>query len=346
MMRPAHAPVPSQAARIGATPNPAFLAHDVFVALDSQYLLGAVCIGAQPSATGPCAQLAMTPLNTGPCVEAWTGAQPVRRGRHGIVEHACDDETLFAVIEQPLAADFEAQVRDAYEALLAAANALGYRHFLRVWNYFPGIHVPDGELDRYQVFCRGRHAALTRCFGGPDTLARVSGEFNALLPAASAVGTHGGGLLVYALASRVAGHPRENPRQTPAYHYPPEYGPKSPSFARATLLPGGRRLYISGTASIVGHASRHPGDLDAQLDETLMNLSELISSTDTDEGTAFGDLRSIRHAKVYLRSPGDLDRVQARIASAFAADCETLYLQGEICRSELLIEIEAIAKAV
>jgi chorismate lyase/3-hydroxybenzoate synthase len=275
----------------------------------------------------------MTPVNAAPCVEVWRSTQAVRRGQHASVKHTSDGETLFAVIEEPLASNFEDQVRVAYEALLATANKTGYRHFLRIWNYFPDIHTAEGDLDRYKLFCRGRHAALTR----------VLGEFDALLPAASAVGTHGGGLLIFALASQTAGRPRENPRQTPAYHYPPEYGPRSPSFARATLLPGGQRLYISGTASIVGHASCHPGDLDAQTDETLRNLSELITSTDADEGTAFGGLKRIRHAKVYLRSPGDLGRVQARIANAFADDCQIRYLQAEICRSELLIEIEAIA---
>jgi chorismate lyase/3-hydroxybenzoate synthase len=269
-------------------------------------------------------------------VEVWRSTQPVQRGQHGFVKHASDGETLFAVIEQPIEANFEDQMRVAYEALLAAADITGYRHFLRIWNYFPDIHVADGDLDRYKLFCRGRHAALTR----------VLGDFDALLPAASAVGTHGGGLLIFALASLTGGRPRENPRQMPAYHYPPEYGPRSPSFARATLLPDGRRLYISGTASIVGHASRHDGDLDAQTSETLRNLSELITSTDADEGTAFGGLRSIRHAKVYLRSPDYHGRVQARIANAFADDCQIRYLQAEICRSELLIEIEAIAVAL
>jgi chorismate lyase/3-hydroxybenzoate synthase len=149
--------------------------------------------------------------------------------------------------------------------------------------------------------------------------------------------------VIYALASRAPGTPRENPRQISAYHYPPQYGPRSPAFARATLAPGRERLYISGTASIVGHASQHERDARAQLDETLANLEALIGATDAAEGTAFGGLSSLSHAKVYLRDPSFYLWVRDVLAARLSRDCQTLYLAGEICRGELLLEIEAIA---
>ena len=58
-----------------------------------------------------------------------------------------------------------------------------------------------------------------------------------------------------AAAQRVAltGTPVENPRQVSAYRYPREYGPQSPTFARALLPPSPRvPLLLSGTASIDG----------------------------------------------------------------------------------------------
>ena len=119
------------------------------------------------------------------------------------------------------------------------------------------------------AFCAGRHQAL---------VAELT-EFETHLPAACAIGTDEPGLRLYALAGRTAGIQIENPRQTSAFHYPRQYGPRSPSFSRAVLKAWEERhhhLYISGTASIVGHASQHV-DLMAQLDETLFNLRALLA---------------------------------------------------------------------
>lgn len=306
--------------------------------LDARSILGAIRYGTSgevpTAASYPCAAIAMPPVDGKPRVEVWSSARPVVHGQENDVRFAHDGESLFALLGVPSATGFEATVTRAYQALVNAVRKLGYPHFHRVWNYFPRILASDGELDRYRIFCRGRHEALARAYG----------EFDNLLPAASAVGTHDGDLVIYALASRVPGIPRENPRQISAYHYPPQYGPRSPAFARATLAPGRERLYISGTASIVGHASQHERDARAQLDETLANLEALIGATDAAEGTAFGGLSSLLHAKVYLRDPAFYPWVREALAARLARDCQTFYLRGDICRGELLLEIEAIAQ--
>jgi chorismate lyase/3-hydroxybenzoate synthase len=69
-----------------------------------------------------------------------------------------------------------------------------------------------------------------------------------------------------------------NPRQVNAYEYPTIYGPRSPSFARATLCrsDSATHLFISGTASVVGHQSQHVGSADLQALETVTNLRALV----------------------------------------------------------------------
>src|SRR4029453_9385002 len=79
-------------------------------------------------------------------------------------------------------------------------------------------------------------------------------------------------LQVFWLAGKVPGTSLENPRQVSAYHYPRVHGPTSPTFARALIAPDQTGL-ISGTASIVGHASQHHDDPMEQLEETVRNLS-------------------------------------------------------------------------
>jgi chorismate lyase/3-hydroxybenzoate synthase len=316
---------------------PHYLTQFGLMRIEPQSMLGLVWFGhpsrSSPNVSCPHAEVAMPPADGEARAEVWTTDRAVQRGWNGDLQYAHDGESLFVLIRAAADDGFEPAVTHCYQTLLDTSRTLGYPHLHRIWNYFPRIHDLSGDLDRYRVFCRGRHEALARTFG----------QFDNLLPAASAVGTHDGDLVIYALASREPGVPRENPRQISAYHYPPQYGPRSPSFARATLSPARDRLYISGTASIVGHASQHEGNARAQLDETLINIEELIVSTNAAEGTAFPGLAGISHAKIYLRDPSYHDWVSRVLAGRLPRDCKTLYLGGEICRSELLLEIEAIA---
>src|SRR5262249_30695489 len=152
----------------------------------------------------------------------------------------------------------------------------------------------DAGLERYRRFCRGRADAFEG-WHGP--------LFQSRLCASSAVGSGGGGVRGWVLPRREPGLPREKPRPVSAHSYPPRSGPRSPSFARATRCPPevGPWLLLSGTASIVGHRSVHPGDVRRQLDETLRNLAELLP-----EGAA-----GFQALKVYLRHAEDRPLVQA-----------------------------------
>ena len=143
----------------------------------------------------------------------------------------------------------------------------------------------------------------------------------------SGVGAHLPGIGFFLLARREPGHTAvENHRQVPAYHYPDRYGPRPPSFARASRLPGGP-LLISGTASILGHRTVHPGELASQCRTTLANLATLSPG-----------LRSLQAVKVYVRHAGDVDEVRELCAPAFGG--EVAYFTTDLCRSDLLVEID------
>jgi chorismate lyase/3-hydroxybenzoate synthase len=264
----------------------------------------------------------------------------VQCGAFGDVRFAHNGVALFAAISDPVPVDqaaFEQRTAEGYENLFAVLAQQGYPHLLRVWNYFPQINVESLGLENYRRFCRGRGEAFLRHFGD------AAQHF----PAASALGTRSGQLHIYALASREPGKFCENPRQTSAYLYPPEYGPRSPTFARATLTrwDGVASLYVSGTASIVGHESRHPGDCVAQLDETLRNIEALLVATGREEGCGFEGLAQLTRLKVYLRDATNLAAVRARLNAVLAPGAQTIYLQADVCRSDLLVEIEAVAMA-
>ena len=135
----------------------------------------------------------------------------------------------------------------------------------------------------------------------------------------------------------------ENSRQTPAYEYPQRYGPKSPSFARGTLLDD--TLYVSGTASILGHETVHEGDLDKQWHVAIGNIAHLIGIENLEAQDVSGGytLRDLDQIKVYYRHAADLPRVMKLAQTAFHADANIRYVKADICRADLLVEIEGIA---
>jgi chorismate lyase/3-hydroxybenzoate synthase len=308
-------------------------------------LLSEIHFGASPLPPGeglhPAAWVGMPLLVPGAHIELWTSPQPVVAERSGPLVVARNRDVLFGCFTADSPADFavfEGRVQEAYARLLTLVDVEGYPHLVRMWNYFPGIGDRDGELDRYMVFSRGRHRAIEAHYGG---------RFTGRLPAASAVGSRHGGLVIYFLAARQPARHRENPRQLSAYCYPAQYGPKSPSFARATLhrQAGADLLYISGTASIVGHESRHPGEPLGQLDETLTNIRILIESTAAEEGVAFHGLESLAWVKVYIRRRDDAALIRRRLEAVLPSGARCMYLEADICRPELLLEVEAIARA-
>lgn len=327
-----------------ATKYPVSLAYVQKIPPAAKAILGEIHFGTSPalpeSTLAPVAWIGMPLLDGAAHIELWTSEQPVVAGRTGPLTFARNRDLLFGCFAADSPNDFsafEARIQEAYARLLTLIDSEGYPHLLRMWNYFPGIGEREGSVDRYMVFCRGRYQALEAHYG----------KLNRWLPAASAVGSRHGGIVIYFLAGRVPGQHRENPRQMSAYYYPPQYGPKSPSFARATLVRGTDRdhLYISGTASIIGHESHHPDDPAAQLEETLANIKALVDSAAVEEGVRFEGFASLSHLKVYIRRSQDFPLIRARLDSLLAKHAQCLYLEAEICRPELLLEIEAVATA-
>jgi chorismate lyase/3-hydroxybenzoate synthase len=248
----------------------------------------------------------LRPLAPGEAVEVWEAGEDVVFG------------AMVAEETRPL----ETVSRDLYAGLIEEVRAQGYPYFVRMWNYVGGINEYDGDAERYTLFCAGRH----------DAFVAAGYHHDVDLPAASAVGMRGRGLIVYFLAAREAGVQVENPRQVAAYNYPPQYGPKSPSFSRATVWHD--RVYVSGTSSVVGHATVHEGDVLAQLEETLRNIEVVLRATGR-------TLENVVSAKTYIRNAEDYRVIAERLAGVLPGN---LFLEADICRKDLLLEIECVAR--
>lgn len=271
--------------------------------------------------------------------ELWSCDQPVRLYKANGVSLAMSGSLLFGsitVAEDP-GCGLDRTTEIAYRHLLHQLLESGFPHLWRIWNYFPAINQDQHGLERYRLFCVGRHEALA------DTLP----GFPASLPAGTAVGTQSGPLQIYFLAGAHPALHLGNPRQVNAYDYPSLYGPRSPSFARASLYrsDSATQLFISGTASVVGHQSQHKGLADLQARETMTNLRALLDRAHCVPAALEREARLQSIFKVYVRNRDHLDVVRRVTDDPFFASSHLLYLQGDLCRKELLVEIEGLVTA-
>ena len=178
------------------------------------------------------------------------------------------------------------------------------------------------------------------------------GHAGKVYPASTGIGALGRGVVLSAVAlggdrDDLVVVPLENPRQTSAYCYCATYGPESPKFARAMAVSWGVRglIFISGTASITHSETQHAGDALAQTRETLANIAVLISEENLSNHGLRGlgtSLEGLALARVYLRRQADYAGVRA-ICEKQLAGVPATYVVADVCRDDLLVEIEGIA---
>ncbi|HJW01967.1 MAG TPA: hypothetical protein VJ548_01700 [Azospira sp.] len=312
-------------------------------------LLGVTCLGNREVASqGPLAALPLqglaTPLldGSGAMAEAWLSATPCSSGEWEGIRYRSDGHLLFGVLELEEAnfpatagtAPLQQAAEAAYRRIFQLLDREGYAHLWRTWNYLAEINAESHGLERYRQFNSGRQEAFIACGRLPGTI-----------PAACALGTADGPLSIAFLAARHAPLAIENRRQTAAYDYPAEYGPRSPTFSRAVLaqLPGTELFLLSGTASIVGHRTTYPGDVVGQTRETLANIDAVLEEANRTALAGPYRLEELS-CRAYLRHPENLPRVRPLLEAALGPTAAAVtYVQADVCRADLLIEIEAMA---
>ncbi|BCM25117.1 pteridine-dependent deoxygenase like protein [Methyloradius palustris] len=283
--------------------------------------------------------------------EIWMSDHKVRHAQRGLIRYSYDEDTLFGVLLMPQTGALEQITESAFAQIFSLLEGRGYTHIFRFWNYLADINGGDDEdesLERYRQFNLGRQNAFVA--SGRE----VSGN----LPAACALGTADGPLTIAFMAGRTPTLSIENPRQMSAYQYPEQYGPRSPSFSRANLvslsdaaheltdtdqtLAQQKLLFISGTASIVGHETRHHSDVAAQTCETLVNIEAVIHEANKKTCTGEFSMTDLFY-RVYVRHPTDLPAIRAEMEHVLGHSFKAVFVQADICRKDLLVEIEATA---
>lgn len=230
---------------------------------------------------------------------------------------------------------------------LAGANC---GHLVRTWIYINQITEGPAGSQRYQELNRARTECYRDIRFGAETGA--TGVAGPIYPASTGIGTLGTHITLAGLALTSARPdvfivPLESPQQTAAYHYADCYSPQSPKFSRAMAVVQGHfvTLLVSGTASIVAERTVHPGDILAQTRQTLDNIGCLIAPENLARhglpgtGASFRDVAKLR---VYVKHAADYEACRSVVESRLPG-VPCIYLHADICRPDLLVEIEAVA---
>ncbi len=241
---------------------------------------------------------------------------------------------------------------DVFEQMAAGLEAQGYsfNQVIRTWLYLGDIVGPEADTQRYKELNRARTDFFRNCRFGGNML--PEGWKNAVYPASTGIGSNGRGFMASCVAlvterPDVKLVPLENPVQVSAFDYGQCYSPKSPKFARAMVVAAGdtATTLVSGTASITDSETQHEGNVVAQTHQTLDNIAALIGEENFVQhgmpgmGATLDDLALVR---VYIKRQEDYLRTRAVCEERFG-DVPTVYAVADVCRPDLLVEIEGIA---
>jgi len=258
--------------------------------------------------------------------EVWKAdGEEFQHSQFGSIFSRSSENLQFCSISAPLLANEDAEevAYKLYDELLKFIAQSQHKQIIRFWNYLPHINYGAGDNENYKRFCSGRLRAF----------AQNNIDENQF-PAASAVGHFKEGITIYAFScSQLVNH-FANPRQIDAFKYPRQYGPSSPSFARASTvqIKQNELCFISGTASILGHKTVHEGNLELQLETIKENILYLLKTTNF-------KANQIQTLRVYLRHKKDYEACK-KIVEQHYPNASAIYTHADICRADLLVEIE------
>jgi enamine deaminase RidA (YjgF/YER057c/UK114 family) len=224
-------------------------------------------------------------------------------------------------------------------------EGLSLNHLVRQWNYIGNILEVKNGFQNYQVFNEVR----SEYYGKYRT---VTGY-----PAATGVGMKFGGVFLDFCAVKadetVRIRPIDNPNQLNAYEYGQNVLKGSfgkgksvkhpPQFERALLMINGsnRNLFISGTASIIGQETIGKGDVKEQTIVTIENIKKLTDIERINQilGESDSSLGRYSLLRIYIKNQEDFQAVKS-ICSEHFPKIPASYIESDICRDDLLTEIE------
>lgn len=213
---------------------------------------------------------------------------------------------------------------------------------VRQWNYIENIsHIDEGQQN-YQVFNDSRSRFYAKA------------DWTLGYPAATGIGTQSGGVMVEVIAivgKDLINKALDNSFQIAAHKYsqgvllgavdPCTQEHTTPKFERGRIvgLADKQTIYISGTAAIRGETSLIADDVTEQTRITMENIEHLIAPVMLTGSRTDFEYKLLR---IYVKNPWQMEEVRSYMKSNYP-DVRKIYICADICREELLLEIEGIA---
>lgn len=254
-----------------------------------------------------------------------------------------DNEIISGGICSDLNIGIDLQADDIFARVSEILQSKGLQvdDIVRQWNYIERItHIGD----------RGQHYQL---FNDSRSHFYNTSQWENGYPAATGIGTQTGGVIVVFDAvrdSKQCSTAIDNPLQISAHAYSQQVlinntdaHKTTPKFERARHVNGKEQMiYISGTAAIRGEESCQQ-DIVGQTALTMENIDYLVS-VNNQRASGVTKPTEMRYAtmRAYLKHRDNLADAMAWIKENYPST-DMLYLWADICREELLIEIEGIA---
>jgi enamine deaminase RidA (YjgF/YER057c/UK114 family) len=269
-----------------------------------------------------------------------------QRGKTKILFASCSSETTSE-------SNILLQSQTAFSHLqhILAEEKMEFSDIIRQWNYIEQITKNvthnNSVSQHYQIF----NDVRTKYYQQAD--------FKNGFPSATGIGMDCAGIIIEAIAARFENDYSviaiKSPVQLDAYTYSKEvlaenntmsdFCRTTPKFERAKIIvsPGNNWVFISGTAAIKGQISIPVLSVELQTEMTIQNILSLISNENLHKhGIESNEKASIKHLRVYVKYNTDISPVKS-ICRKYFPDIPVIYVVADICRPELLVEIEGFA---
>ena len=242
--------------------------------------------------------------------------------------------------------------RNAFRQLSSAFQQSGidFNNIVRQWNYveqiFSSKEIDHRNRQNYQQFNEVRSQYYSKYRTEPD------------FPAATGIGVDFNGVSIECMLVKsnktLQVIPISNPKQLNSYKYgqvvlrgesaKDKKANQAPQFERAKLITDGEnsRVFISGTASIVGQETIGLGNIEKQTRVSIDNIELLTSEKNLKshcpELTVLPD--KYAYVRVYVKNEKDFPLVKTICREHFG-EIPMCFVKADICRADLLVEIEA-----
>ncbi|MFC2130928.1 hypothetical protein ACFLSQ_05800 [Bacteroidota bacterium] len=233
--------------------------------------------------------------------------------------------------------------------VILSDNIFSINDIVRQWNYIADI-LNNDDIQHYQEFNNQRTGFYKT----------VKWDYG--YPAATGIGTRAGGIGINLIAAKSSAnyevYPIKNPKQTDAHSYSEKVlrGSKeglsktTPKFERGKIIITNNYIdiYVSGTAAIIGENTIPEMDVKSQTRTTIENILSLVSIENLRNSIPekyhsrlkylFNEI-SFSYIRAYVKQEENIPEVE-KICHKYLGDTPTIFVVADICRGNLLVEIE------